>query len=559
MLGIPHLRDEKSALKTPTAGYPRPRLVVPNTCPWPMARSPTPCLQAATRKLAPSAVAATPPSATTLPLAAVVAPEALHVTTRLPRHSLTSTEQHTLIATRTTDLDAVLTPTRSLGSLGTPTHSPSAQVRHCTPEPRDTRRSSPIAAAVAPLASPTQRTRSPARQVLVPGAVTVVAPPAIPGMANTPVPPLPLAQAPAETVPVPLATGAATVVAPAADPIKAEKMQGSGPVIITVPSTKMLRPVGSRATVPMAGYCTPKEPMSPPRSMPRARIQVMPPATPPRQNHRVVMPLGAGVPAQPVRPQSLLRAATSARSVEMLSPKDPQTPHLPMSQSLLVPSTRTASPGRGPSPVRRMLPTWSQRTLHTQPALSVSTPMTAPRSPLGIESRHLQSRSARPQLHQWGVPPEKWGIHFDQLLELEQHQKFQRDWNTREVVSEIIWPETAGKGIGRYSKFSPVRLIKPGICVFGFCATVRSPTMMKVQKQNTNSSCSTPSDFRKQSWAELSEDLLTDSEPGAWESERYTDLESSPQTSPMQSPVQSPAMAKNDGAMSGAASGGRSV
>lgn len=75
--------------------------------------------------------------------------------------------------------------------------------------------------------------------------------------------------------------------------------------------------------------------------------------------------------------------------------------------------------------------------------------------------------------------------------------------------------------------------------------------MMKVQKQNTNSSCSTPSDFRKQSWAELSEDLLTDSEPGAWESERYTDLESSPQTTPMQSPVQSPAMAKNDGSMSG--------
>ncbi|CAL1149850.1 unnamed protein product, partial [Cladocopium goreaui] len=452
--------DEKSTVKTPTAGYPRPRLVVPNTCPWPMARSP-PCWQeaATARKLAPSAVAAavgvaaTPPSATMLPRAAVVAPEALHVTTRLPRHSLTSTDQQTLIAT--TELDALLTPTRSLGSLGTPTHSPSAQVRHCTPEPRETRRSSPVAQLVGPLASPTQRTRSPARQVLIPGAV-VVAPPAIHAMAPsfsaavlpaTPVPPLP--QAPAETVPVP---GAATVVAPPAEPIKAEKTQGSGPVwqpsvIITVPSTKMLRPVGSRATVPMAGYCTPKEPMSPPRSrQPRARIQVMPPATPPRQKHRAVMPLGAA-PTQPARPQSLLRAATSARSVEMLSPKDPQTPHLPMSQSLLVPSTRSTSPGRNVSPVRQMVPTLSQRTLHTQPALAV-TPMTAPRSPLGMESRHLQSRSARPQLHQWGVPPEKWGIHFDQLLDLEQHQKFQRDWNTREVVSEIIWPETAGKGIG---------------------------------------------------------------------------------------------------------------
>ena len=32
--------------------------------------------------------------------------------------------------------------------------------------------------------------------------------------------------------------------------------------------------------------------------------------------------------------------------------------------------------------------------------------------------------------------------------------------------------------------------------------------------RTTNSTCSTPSDFRKQSWAELSEDLLTDSEPG---------------------------------------------
>lgn len=82
--------------------------------------------------------------------------------------------------------------------------------------------------------------------------------------------------------------------------------------------------------------------------------------------------------------------------------------------------------------------------------------------------------------------------------------------------------------------------------------------MMKVQKQNTNSSCSTPSDFRRQSWAELSEDLLTDSEPGAWESERYTDLESSPQTSPMQSPVQSPAMAKNE-AMSGGLGNGEFV
>lgn len=40
--------------------------------------------------------------------------------------------------------------------------------------------------------------------------------------------------------------------------------------------------------------------------------------------------------------------------------------------------------------------------------------------------------------------------------------------------------------------------------------------MMLMQKQNTNSSCSTPSDVRKQSWAELSEDLLTDSEPGNW-------------------------------------------
>lgn len=443
--------DEKSALKTP-AGYPRPRLVVPNTCPWPMARSPTPCAACAQAgaacKLAPSAaggVSATPPSATTLPLAAVVAPETLHVTTRLPRHSLTSTEPHTLIGT--TELDALLTPTRSLGSLGTPTHSPSAQVRHCTPEPRETRRSSPVAQLMGPLASPTQRTRSPQRQVLIPGAVTVVAPPALPrapqatAASATPVPPLPLTpltQA-AETVPVPAS------VAPT-EPVKVEKTPGSGPVIITVPSTKMLRPVGSRATVPMPGYCTPKEPMSPPRSMPRARIQVMPPATPPRQKHRVVMPLGAAQP-QP-RPHSLLRAAVSARSVEMLSPKDPQTPHLPMSQSqsLLVPSTRCTSPGRSGSPVRQMVATLSQRTLHTvQPAV---TPMTAPRSPLGIESRHLQSRSARPQLHQWGVPPEKWGIHFDQLLELEQHQKFQRDWNTREVVSEIIWPETAGKGIG---------------------------------------------------------------------------------------------------------------
>ena len=34
-------------------------------------------------------------------------------------------------------------------------------------------------------------------------------------------------------------------------------------VIITVPSTKMLRPVGSRATVPMAGYCTCLGPIGP--------------------------------------------------------------------------------------------------------------------------------------------------------------------------------------------------------------------------------------------------------------------------------------------------------
>jgi len=83
--------------------------------------------------------------------------------------------------------------------------------------------------------------------------------------------------------------------------------------------------------------------------------------------------------------------------------------------------------------------------------------------------------------------------------------------------------------------------------------------MMKVSKQSTNSSCSTPSDFRKQSWAELSEDLLadllTDSEPGDWDSERFTNLESSPQTSPMQSPVQSPAVAKSD-AMCGGLHGG---
>ena len=36
--------------------------------------------------------------------------------------------------------------------------------------------------------------------------------------------------------------------------------------------------------------------------------------------------------------------------------------HLPMSQSLLVPSTRSTSPGRNLSPVRQMVPTLSQRT-----------------------------------------------------------------------------------------------------------------------------------------------------------------------------------------------------
>ena len=36
--------------------------------------------------------------------------------------------------------------------------------------------------------------------------------------------------------------------------------------------------------------------------------------------------------------------------------------HLPMSQSLLVPSTRISSPGRNPSPLRQMVPTLSQRT-----------------------------------------------------------------------------------------------------------------------------------------------------------------------------------------------------
>jgi len=239
--------------------------------------------------------------------------------------------------------------------------------------------------------------------------------------------------------------------------------------------------MGNRATVPVAGYSTPKEsttplvvrqsarlaatplapaatptapvlrtvetPLSPPRAMPRARIQVMPPATPPRE-HRMVMPMGLGA-ALP-RPPSLLRGAypaTSARSMEMLSPKDPvQTPQLPISQSLLVPSTRSTSPLRTASPpVQRMVPTLSSRSLHTQPALSVATP-SAPRSPLGIEARRL--RSTQPQGHQWGVPPEKWGIHFDQLLDLEQHRSFQRDWTTREVVSQIIWPETAGKGIG---------------------------------------------------------------------------------------------------------------
>lgn len=196
--------------------------------------------------------------------------------------------------------------------------------------------------------------------------------------------------APAST---PLVPFPATVAVPAA--VKAR------PVVIAVPSTK-LRPVGNRATVPMAGCCTPKEPpicfarsarvaatpqppMSPgPPLAPRAaRIQVVPPATPPRDHRHV----------HPARPASLLRGAT---------------PHAPLGQSLVV-STRAASPSTQSPP--RLVP--SAR-VATQPSLSVGTPLVP------------QMRTARP--HQRGLPPEMWGIFFDQLVDLVPCHKQKKTW-----------------------------------------------------------------------------------------------------------------------------------
>ncbi|CAK9012320.1 Glycerophosphoinositol permease 1 (Glycerophosphodiester transporter GIT1) [Durusdinium trenchii] len=256
-----------------------------------------------------------------------------------------------------------------------------------------------------------------------------------------------------------------------------------------------------------APAASPAVPLWPTAATVAARVQVMPPPTPPRE-HRVVW---SGGPFSQ-RPPSVLRSSGASEenlrsSLGVLSPKGPPVPtgaQTASAQSLLISTARTSSPSRRSPP--RLMPN-ARAQLHTQPAMSVATPAMScatpagpgPRSPLSFEPR-FQLRTARPHLHQWGLPPDMWGIHFDQLVDLEQNVRFQRGWTTREVVAEIIWPETAGKGIGAE-------------------AVARLHAVSK------------------QSWAELSEDLLTDSEPGAWESERYTDSMESPQASPMQSPV----------------------
>lgn len=476
-------------------GYPQPRIMPSALCmtpsPWPMSRhASTPCLFPAPK---PKPVAE------------------LHVTTRLPRHSDGGPEspvRGSLVRTPS----AAGTPISARSPAGSPMLS-FRQVRLSqTPDLREPRE----------LQSPSVTQRTVASKVLL---MTSLPP--------TVVPPMPTSlAAPAASPAVPLWPTAATVAAPVGErarprelreasphlgarlpdpgreaappappaPSTAAPSTPAGPVIVAVPSSKLLRPVGNRATVPVAGCCTPKEPplfsrsvraapgpasetrgpasaaavaasptaplltpapprvappQSPPRTLPRARVQVMPPPTPPRE-HRVVW---SGGPFSQ-RPPSVLRSSGASEenlrsSLGVLSPKGPPVPtgaQTASAQSLLISTARTSSPSRRSPP--RLMPN-ARAQLHTQPAMSVATPAMScatpagpgPRSPLSFEPR-FQLRTARPHLHQWGLPPDMWGIHFDQLVDLEQNVRFQRGWTTREVVAEIIWPETAGKGIG---------------------------------------------------------------------------------------------------------------
>ncbi|CAJ1393882.1 unnamed protein product [Effrenium voratum] len=213
------------------------------------------------------------------------------------------------------------------------------------------------------------------------------------------------------------------------------------PRMVAVPA-KPQRFVSNRATVPVAGPA-PKDTIFPSSSRPRARIQVVPPSTPPHA-HRTVLGRGPG----PLRAE--LRGTLGA----LLSPKDRdlnrelrEVPAMPFAtQSMAVPSTRPTSPGRL-SPCRAVPTPQHPRVFATTLAPTPATPVPGP-CPGLVAVRGFGERVATRTVRQWGLNPEMWGIFLDQLFDLEQHPNFEPELSTREVVSRIVWPETAGKGVG---------------------------------------------------------------------------------------------------------------
>ncbi|CAE7889191.1 unnamed protein product, partial [Symbiodinium microadriaticum] len=316
---------------------------------------------------------------------------------------------------------------------------------------------------------------------------------------------------------------------------------GAAPVVITLPareSKKAKNPVPARATVPVQGCCSgsgsgpsspilsaQRAPLSPSSGVraaiiPGRAIAVRPPpSTPPREHRKVALWPVSGSS----RPVSLLRGAGPAlvRPLEdprssvgavLRSPKEgdaarpasPERHSPPAMPSLSAPLVRPASPNRlSPAATARPLLNPSP----SMPRLASQTSLTSFYSDRGdLQRRPGTVRVPAPSaLLQRGVPPDRWGISLDQLCEIENEKHFAAEHTTREVVQHVIWPMTIGKGIAA-TEIARIPPSRPHLCF----------KMMLMQKQNTNSSCSTPSDVRKQSWAELSEDLLTDSEPGNW-------------------------------------------
>eukprot|EP00439_Symbiodinium_sp_Y106_P034184 s954_g4.t1 len=317
---------------------------------------------------------------------------------------------------------------------------------------------------------------------------------------------------------------------------------GAAPVVITLPrgeSKKAKNPVPARATVPMQGCSSAngsgpnspilsaqRAPLSPSSGVraaiiPGRAIAVRPPpSTPPREHRKVALWPVSGSS----RPVSLLRGAgpalvrpledprssvgavlRSPKEGDVARPASPERLSPPAMPSLSAPVVRPASPNRlSPAATARM------PLMNPSPSMSrlaSQTSLTSFYSDRGdLQRRPGTVRVPAPSaLLQRGVPPERWGISLDQLCEIENEKHFSVQQTTREVVAHVLWPMTIGKGIAA-TEIDRIPTRRPHLCF----------KMMLMQKQNTNSSCSTPSDVRKQSWAELSEDLLTDSEPGNW-------------------------------------------